>query len=225
MKPKNLKFPFKWEERTPQISNGVLFVPQYYDKHHEWPKDDWHSLFQNYANKNVEYCSGNGTWIIEKAKQDPEVLWIAVEKRFDRVRKIWSKKQNYNIHNLLIVCGEAYVFSRYYLNESSLDHVFVNFPDPWPKEKHAKNRLLQKNFVEELSRLVKKGGTTTLVTDDEPYSGQIIFEMCQSKLWDPCFQDPYYRTEWPGYGDSYFDQLWREKGRMIRYMQFENIKE
>ena len=220
MKPKNLKFPFSWEERAPLLLERVLYIPQYYQGHEEWSKDSLREVFSAYPSIHIEYCSGNGTWVAEKAKENPQTLWIAVEKRFDRVQKIWSKQQNHDLNNLFIVSGDARVFVQSYLSDRSVDRVFINFPDPWPKAKHAKNRLLQSLFVGQMWRTMKPGGFVTLVTDDEVYSHQMIQEMSLENLWSPCFPEPYYVTEWEGYGSSYFDSLWRAKGKNIRYLNF-----
>jgi tRNA (guanine-N7-)-methyltransferase len=88
MKPKNLKCPLRWAERRPLLHEGVFFVPPFYDRHEEWNQFPWEETGRLLA---VEYCSGNGDWIIAKALAHPDRLWIAVEKLFCRVRKIWSK--------------------------------------------------------------------------------------------------------------------------------------
>lgn len=226
MKPKDLKSPFKWADRHPTMHQGVLFVPEYYSEHHKWHFPCWEDpvLFNKSAPVFIEYCSGNGHWIIEKAKISPDTHWVAVEKKFERVRKIWSKAQNEKIKNLLIVCGEADPFNAYYLIEHEVDGVFVNFPDPWPKPKHAKHRLIQSPFVQQISRIVKPKGKAILVTDDFPYVEQMIQEMRKEGLWKSVYPSPYYVTQWDNYGASYFDTLWREKGKTIYYLQFENCK-
>ncbi|MGH2612303.1 MAG: tRNA (guanosine(46)-N7)-methyltransferase TrmB, partial [Rhabdochlamydiaceae bacterium] len=133
MQPKYLKFPYTWEERRPEIRDGVFFIPDYYDQHKKWELPGWEVIFGNTNPVVIEYCSGNGTWIAEKAR-DKSKNWIAVEWRFDRVQKIWSKMKNKKLDNMFIVCGDAQIFIREYLKDKSIDGVYVNFPDPWPKE-------------------------------------------------------------------------------------------
>ncbi len=214
MKAAELKYPYSWEDRYPILEKGVLFIPKYYEAHTSF------SLFEEGRRVFVEYCSGNGAWILQKALENPDVLWIAVERRLDRVRKIWSKMHNQNISNLLIVCGDAVTFSEHYIPDHCIEGIYVNFPDPWPKKKHAKNRLFQSPFVKALARVVKREGSATLVTDDLPYCLQMIETMRVE--WDSAFAEPYYVTEWPSYGDSYFDSLWRAKERTIHYLHFKN---
>lgn len=226
MKPKDLKCPFTWEERRPVLHMGVLFVPEYSDRHKEWTFPGWDdpSIFGNNNRVCIEYCSGNGTWIFEKAIAYPEQNWVAVEYDFERVRKIWSKAQNKKLTNLFVVYGEALTFTREYLPANCLDKAYINFPDPWPKLKHAKNRLLQGPFIEELSKVLKTEGTLTAVTDDEPYCTQIIKGFLEHPTWQSTYPEPFYVKEWPGYGASFFDTLWRGKGCVIKYMNFINRK-
>ncbi|HEY4831009.1 MAG TPA: tRNA (guanine(46)-N(7))-methyltransferase TrmB, partial [Waddliaceae bacterium] len=168
MKPKALQaVPFK--ERRPLLEDQVFFVPIHYTGYEHFTLPDLSIYFGNDHPVSVEFCSGNGDWIIEKAKLDPSKNWIAVEKRFDRVKKIWSKLKNHHLSNLLIVCGEACTFAHYYLLSDKIEEVYINFPDPWPKMKHAKHRLMQSIFLDELSRILMPGKKVTVVTDDFSY--------------------------------------------------------
>lgn len=218
MHPKNLKFPFTWETRVPALYKGVLIVPQYYAFHGNW-KDDT-GLFSKDKSICIEFCSGNGDWVIEKARQNPSQYWVAVEMQFERVRKIWSKMNNQNISNLLIVCGKAQDFVSHYLPDNSADEIFVNFPDPWPKARHSKHRLIQKEFIDQLARIVKVDGKATYATDDPTYCQQMVNEMRAHPSWTSQFPDPFYKNHWEGYGDSWFKNLWEGMGREFFYMQF-----
>ena len=226
MKPKDFKFPFKWDERRPCIVDGVFFVPWHYQEHHTFQRPDWEeaAFFGKRAPIAIEYCSGNGSWIAEKARDNPETNWIAVERRFERVRKIWSKIKNYNLTNLVIICGEAEDFTKHYVESSSVEKIYINFPDPWPKAKHAKNRLLQREFAEEISRITKEKGEACFVTDDAPYCSQMIAVMHESKRWESRYPEPFFISKYDGYGSSYFAELWQQKGRDIHYMHFINTK-
>ncbi|NDD58462.1 MAG: tRNA (guanine(46)-N(7))-methyltransferase TrmB [Chlamydiae bacterium] len=226
MKPKELKYPFTWETRQPIFEDRVLFIPKYYQAHKASPSSSF-SAFSWFGNSHpvcIEYCSGNGLWILERALAFPEKNWIAVEKRFDRTRKIWAKIKNYQLANLVVVCGDAESFSEYYVTENTIDEIYINFPDPWPKDKHAKHRIVKKPFIDRLSYICKEGATATLVTDDINYSIQMIDVMRDSRIWSSMFSHQDYITEWPEYGHSYFDELFRNQGRTIRYMHYTNTK-
>jgi tRNA (guanine-N7-)-methyltransferase len=224
MNPKKLKSPFTWETRQPATHDHILYVPEYYTKHQDYCFPGWDSpeIFGKKAPVAVEYCAGNGAWIVDRALKYPEYHWVAVEIQFKRVRKIWSKIHNFNLSNLFIVCGEGLTFSRYYVPDNSFDAIYVNFPDPWPKEKHAKKRLLQEPFLSELARTSKKDAIVTIVTDHVGYASQITKNMLSHPAWAPCFPEPHFVHEMDGYGTSYFDALWKEQGIPIHYIQYAN---
>lgn len=223
-KASDLRIPFTWDDRRPILLDRSLYVPGYYDKHEEWGKVDWcdEKFFGNNNPVIIEFCCGNGQWIGSKAKAHPEFNWVGVDKLFERARKVWAKIHREEIPNLFIACADAITFARYYILDSSVQEIYVNFPDPWPKLKHAKNRLITQEFLKELSRIVAPGGRANFVTDDWPYAEQMLRELSESPNWQPIHPSPHFITEWPGFGASYFGDLWRDKGRTIYFLQFTN---
>lgn len=222
MKPKDLKMPYTWAKRRVLLQEGVLFIPELLKTYDDFSFPRWESplVFGNDRPIHVEYCSGNGHWIIAKAIENPLVNWVAVEKQFDRVRQIWSKAKNNRLSNLLIVYGEGVKFTSLYVTSHTISRVFVNFPDPWPKRRHWKHRIIQAPFLREMARAMGEEGEIFLVTDDAEYSSAIIQEMKAFPDFISKFEAPYYAEDLPGYGSSYFEGLWRSQGKAIRYHQF-----
>ncbi len=202
------------------IADGVFYVPPYLQDYEAFTFPGWRAIFGNDNPVHVEHCSGNGLWIAERAMAHPEINWVAVEIRFDRVRKIWSKRHNHDLPNLFVVCGEGVTVSREFFPSNSLSAVYVNFPDPWPKDRHAKHRIIQQPFVVEAERTLLPEGEVILVTDDATYSEQMIQEMTVGERFESVYSSPFYQTERDDYGDSYFNTLWRSKGRTIRFHRF-----
>ena len=220
MKPKDLKPVFTFENRRPLLKDGVFYLPDHFTKFSDYPLIDWSEIFERGAPVAIEYCAGNGAWIEKKAMQEGDKNWIAVEKRFDRIQKIWSKKKNHQLNNLFAVCGEGKRFTQNYLQASFVDEVYVNFPDPWPKKKHEKHRLMKKDFLDEMARILKSKGTLTFVTDDRTYLDATLALFIEHAEFQLAFEAPGFICNLDGYGDSYFDTLWRDKGRVIHYAQF-----
>jgi len=216
MKPKDLKAPYSFEERRPCIQERIFYLPTYYPDYTEFSFPSWKELFGNEKPVRIEYCSGNGEWILDKAEENPEINWVAVELKFKRVRKIHSKRTNRKIENLFIVCGEAQVFSSEYLAENSVETVYVNFPDPWPKDRHAKHRLIQASFMKDVLKAVKPGGKAQLVSDSKAYIAQMEGEIDKVSGWQK-----FELQDQDVYGTSYFERLWRSKGRNIHYLEYQ----
>ncbi|MBN2479173.1 MAG: tRNA (guanosine(46)-N7)-methyltransferase TrmB [Parachlamydiales bacterium] len=221
MEIKKLILPFDYENRKPILLDRLLYIPKFYDKHESF--DQKIKMFDENFPVNIEYCSGNGQWIIEKAKSNPNINWIAVEMKRIRVEKIFKKMQMYNLKNLFIVFGKAEDFTNYYLSENCVDQVFINFPDPWPKKKHAKNRIIKPDFIDSLRRILKDSSIVTLVTDDDNYKDQMIEKFLNNVNFDSVYEKPYYSTDIEDFGSSFFDDFWRRKNKIIKYLKFKKI--
>ena len=221
MKPKDLKAPFNFEDRTPLIQQGVFYVPNYYQHYQKFTFPFLEVLFKNSNPLHVECCSGNGEWIVKKAQAYPQINWIAIEMKFERIRKIYSKRFNFQIKNLFIVCGRAEVFLKEYLFSNCVDAFYINFPDPWPKTKHKKHRLIQSSFIQELSRVIKSRKMVHLVSDAYEYIQQVEKEFKKIRG----FKKGDKTLPFEGhYGSSYFERLWCSKGRKIYTLTYLNHK-
>lgn len=215
MKTKELQRPFFFTDRKIVFQDEVLFIPEYYSDFHTYIFPSWSQIFGNNHPVVIEYCAGNGKWIIEKAKSQPNTNWVAVEKRFDRVKKIWLNKKNHSLNNLFIICSEGNTFTTQYAPDDTIDRVYINFPDPWPKTKHAKHRIMHEAFKQQLHRILRKDGKVILTTDDRNYLDKSIALMQGSSfLLDQLIEDPKF------FGDSYFSTLWQNMGRKIYYAEF-----
>lgn len=223
MKPRDLKARYQsFDDRHPIFEDMVLCVPRFFNGHNDFVMPSFASpeVFGRKAPIAIEFCSGNGEWIIRMAKENPDLNWIAVERQFKRVRKIWSKMKNDQIKNLLIICGNAEDYCEHYLQPGDISKIYINFPDPWPKDRHAKHRLLQDGFASQMGEVAGEGCEVFIVTDDVVYSEQIIRVMNQNSYWESAYDEPYYTTHVDGYGSSFFRRLWEGQGKETRFMKF-----
>ena len=217
MSPKDLPFFYRFSERKPLIQDRVFCVPRFYGEHETFSMPSLsEEIFRNDHPIHIEFCSGNGEWIAKCAQEKPELNWIAVERKFTRVRKIWSKMKNHGLENLFVVCGNAQDFCRHYLDEETISGIYINFPDPWPKLRHAKHRLIQEPFIGMMARICKPKAHCIIVTDDRPYASYSIENMQACEAFEAA-----HPSHKPGdYGSSYFNRLWEEAGREIHYIKY-----
>ena len=223
MRPHDLVPPFSRAEQRIAISDRVWYIPTRSDTPLDgftFPGWNHPDLFGNDNPVVVEYCSGNGDWIAGKALENPSLNWVAVEKKFDRVRKIWAKIKNLQLKNLIVICGEAYRTTSLFFADESIFDVYINFPDPWPKYRHTKNRIISGPFSKELWRILKKESALTFVTDDPSFSTWGISVIQGHGGFVSLYPEPFFTTDEGGYGYSYFERLWRAKGKIIRYHRF-----
>ncbi len=218
VKPKDMAPPVPRAERKITIHDRVWYLPVRSDiSSFQFPGWCSEPLFSTEQPVHIEFCSGNGAWIAEKAIRHPEINWLAVEKRFDRCRKIWSKIHNHKLPNLVVAFAEGLHLSTSFIPCTSVSTVYVNFPDPWPKKRHAKHRIISLPFFLEMSRILRDNGSLIFVTDDEPYS-ELFLQLSQEQLAlkqqlsAPGFAEPPQE-----YGTSFFDALFKSQGKSIRY--------
>jgi tRNA (guanine-N7-)-methyltransferase len=121
----------------------------------------------------VELGSGDGSFIVQWARLNPNRNFLAVERLLGRLRKIERKGQRNALTNLRLLRMEAWYVLEYLLPPASVSAVHIYFPDPWPKRKHRKNRLINEAFTETAARALAPQGVVYLRTDDADYFQQI----------------------------------------------------
>src|SRR5262249_4353847 len=117
--------------------------------------------------------SGDGSFLVEWARRHPARNFIGVERLLGRIRKLNRKGLRAGLTNLRAVRLEASYFLEYLLPAGSVQALHLYFPDPWPKRKHRKHRLVNARFAEVAARKLAPGGTLYLRTDDSDYFAQM----------------------------------------------------
>jgi tRNA (guanine-N7-)-methyltransferase len=121
----------------------------------------------------VEIGSGDGSFLAEYARLHPETNFLGVERLLGRLRKLDKKARRLGLDNLRIIRIEAAYFTEYLLPPGSARALHIYFPDPWPKAKHAKNRLIQTAYLASVRKALAENGALYLRTDDAPYFEQM----------------------------------------------------
>ncbi len=121
----------------------------------------------------VELGCGDASFLVEYSRRNPEKFFIGVERLLGRISKLDKKGRRAGLSNLRGVRIESAYFLRYLLPPNSISALHIYFPDPWPKKKHRKNRLINENFPALARAALAPGGTVFLRTDDADYFGQM----------------------------------------------------
>jgi tRNA (guanine-N7-)-methyltransferase len=131
------------------------------------------SMFPQPQPLEVELGSGDGGFLAQWAARHPERNFIGVERLLGRLRKLDKKGRRAGLTNLRVFRIEASYCLTWLLPPGSVHALHVYFPDPWPKRRHWKNRLVNAEFVEATARALAPGGTVFFRTDNEDYFAQI----------------------------------------------------
>lgn len=134
---------------------------------------DWATVFKRPQPIEVELGSGDGSFLAAYAKLHPEHNFLGVERLLGRLRKLNKKALRANLENIALLRLEASYVIEFLVPRESIDALHIYFPDPWPKRKHRKNRLINERFTEVVAQALKVGGVIFLRTDDLDYFEQM----------------------------------------------------
>lgn len=166
----------------------------------------------------LEIGSGMGESTASMALAAPEVDHLAVEVYQPGLAQLLLRIEQAQITNLRLLRGDAYALLHDHIAVGSLDGVRIYFPDPWPKRRHHKRRLVNPEFVTLVASRLAPGGLLHLATDWEPYAQEMLAactaeptlrntaaEFATRPLWRPVTK---------------FEQRARDDGRVVRDLLF-----
>jgi len=134
---------------------------------------EWSVLFGNDHPVELEIGMGKGTFITEQARARPEVNFFGIEWARWFWRSASDRLRRNGCLNARTVRAEAGFFLAEFVPEASLSVLHIYFPDPWPKSRHHKRRLIQPKFMPLVQRVLAPGGRLQVVTDHKDYFEQI----------------------------------------------------
>ncbi|HSY09236.1 MAG TPA: tRNA (guanosine(46)-N7)-methyltransferase TrmB [Steroidobacteraceae bacterium] len=135
---------------------------------------DLDALFGRSAARVLEIGFGNGDHLAALAKAHPQCDYLGVEVHRPGVGRLLLAIEEQELTNLRILCHDAVEVLEQQIPLRALDEVLIFFPDPWPKKRHHKRRLIQAPFVALLTERLKRGATLRLATDWQPYAEQML---------------------------------------------------
>jgi tRNA (guanine-N7-)-methyltransferase len=134
---------------------------------------DLAALFATAQPLEVELGCGDASFLIEYARRNSALNFIGVERLLGRLQKLDRKGRRAGLTNLRGVRIESAYFLRYLLPAHSTEALHIYFPDPWPKKKHRRHRLINESFPALARNNLKPGGKVFLRTDDTDYFTQM----------------------------------------------------
>ena len=164
----------------------------------------------------IDLGAGKGGFLAAVAQAFPDYRFLGVERQLDRVRRIDRRLVRLGLRNVRLLRAENDYTVRWLLPAASVDGFFILFPDPWPKKRHHKKRLITKPFLDALYRALKPGGIVDFATDHRPYS-----EWARD-LWDA---HPGFVRHEPGpthmrVAETDFERLWRAQELPIHRLAY-----
>lgn len=116
---------------------------------------------------------GHGDFLIDQTVREPDTFFIGIEISRKRVFKTSERLSKRSITNYAVIDSEGELALKLLVPSNSIDELHVNFPDPWLRKRHWKNRIFTPSFLIQAIRTLKKGGALHFVTDVREYADQV----------------------------------------------------
>lgn len=127
----------------------------------------WHTVFKNNQPLYIEIGMGKGQFIIEMARRNPDKNFIGIEKYSSVLVRALEKCAEDAPENLRFIRMDAEEILEVF-DTNEVSGIYLNFSDPWPKDRHAKRRLTYRDFLARYKTILKPEGTVTFKTDNRP---------------------------------------------------------
>ncbi|TVT52946.1 tRNA (guanosine(46)-N7)-methyltransferase TrmB [Amycolatopsis cynarae] len=204
-----------WTQRWPELGRRVSELPP--------GPIDFAAWFGRPAPVLLEIGSGMGETTAQLAAAEPEVNYVAVEVYEAGLGQLMLRAEKLGLTNLRLLHGDAVILLTEHIPPDSLSGVRIFFPDPWPKKRHHKRRLVQPEFVRLVASRLAPGGMLHLATDWAHYAEQML---------EVCSAEPLLRNRFPDWAPrpswrpvTKFEQRANEEGRISRDLIFERVPE
>ena len=115
-------------------------------------RPDWHAQFGNTNPLKLEIGFGMGNFLIEMAAKEPASNFIGIDFYHKGIRKLMTRIKKLQLENIRVVYGDIRSKIPMLFKDRELNTVYINFPDPWPKKRHIKRRLMKPEFICQLAK-------------------------------------------------------------------------
>lgn len=166
----------------------------------------------------VEIGPGRGDFLFHLAETNPDKCVYGIEIKGKRFDKLVTRREKRKLDNLKLILADAKVALPKLFGEKKVEEIHINFPDPWPKERAAKKRLLKTWFIADCAKVLSSGGTLSITTDVGWYAAE-VYKSCQEITLLKSLYDGV-TTQSPDAFPTLFAEKWKREGRTIYYQKY-----
>lgn len=185
---------------------------------------DLPELFGNAGDCALEIGFGDGDFLIETAIRKPGRNFLGIEVRKRRFNKAVKTARSKKLENIRFLHMDANVAAGEIFYPDSFSTVYINFPDPWPKDRHRKHRIINSGFLEKLSRVMKRNAKLDIASDHKDYILNAIATFANIDFFKSEYPDTGYLNHVPERLLTTYEREFRKEGKEIYYLMFTNDK-
>jgi tRNA (guanine-N7-)-methyltransferase len=171
----------------------------------------------------VEIGFGRGEFVMDLAARSPGVRFVAVELAMKRVLKMARRLARTELRNVRLVQARGELVVEELLAPGSVSAFWINFPDPWPKKRHARRRLVQPGLVRLLATRLAPGGLLHVATDDAAYAEEIDAALSGEPLLENALAPARSLPDVEGRLQTAYEREWRAEGRRLHFFTYRRI--
>ena len=129
-------------------------------------KGTWQQIFGNDHPIRIEVGMGKGQFILEQASRNPDVNFVGIEKYSTVLLKAIRKREQMELSNIYFLCEDGRELAEIF-GPGEVERIYLNFSDPWPKDRHARRRLTSPPFMAVYDQILQKDGRVEFKTDNQ----------------------------------------------------------
>ena len=146
-------------------ADEVIEKSEYVIKEPQSLKGRYKELFERQAPLHIEIGMGKGRFLMDMATAHPDINYIGIEKYSSVLLRAVQKMEERTLSNLKFILMDAAEIESVF-DKEEVDRIYLNFSDPWPKDRHAKRRLPSRQFLAKFNQILKKNGVIEFKTDN-----------------------------------------------------------
>lgn len=168
----------------------------------------------------VEIGPGRGDFLFHLARINSDAVVVGIEIRSKRMDKLIRRIERFLFKNIVLIQDDARDALPRFFRDRTIDEIYINFPDPWPKRRHAKNRAVNACLLGECQRVLKPKGTILIATDDRGYALEIANDAATIQGLVSSYPERLL-TNMPDAYPTFFAQKWQRERRVIVYQKYQ----
>lgn len=181
----------------------------------------WPDVFGNDNPLALEIGCGIGDFIARTAAENPDLNFIAIDYYNKGCDKTCRRLEKHGLSNVRVLRIEAREFIEQQIPERSLAALYINCPDPWPKKRHRKRRLVNTVFMAFMAKYLREGGDFFFATDFEDYGEDVAAFMTTQSGYVNMLAPDTFRHDLDGYHRSKYMLKFIAEGKNIYYVHYQ----